>query len=324
MLCPSKVSAYDATGTGWTCWFYGSKDAILVVVKDSGNYYATYFGTTIPVSNPNNTATTAVVSAGAAEIEVADTDLFVAGGKYRIIAKSLADWHNNEDRTADTHGGATPGDWDDLDMAEMPTEEVVVQSVDGGGGKIILDRETIYSYQIGAVIGEDPILTVSFGTIDGSQTFRSSNTASMGTDCYSPQSRDGIHSYATQRQRYRAYHVSGQPWNQYTSYVYQCALMLSKTPVPGGTYQTTSNQNRQNEQLIVGMWTALLSTSESSFYLNGIRNRSKGILPFPFWINNQLGGTSEDTVQAMWNGQFETFRMFDEDQWILCGPEIWP
>jgi hypothetical protein len=148
----------------------GSKDGFLLgsQIGESDYYNFVYYGTYISNGSPvldaisSHTVPGGNIPAAATIVHVEDTTKYVVGRKYRILAQDYQDWIDNWDRSADTTMGATPGDWPDLDVDEIPTELVLVDSIDAVNSEITFRTPLIYSYRAYAVIAEDPQPIISY------------------------------------------------------------------------------------------------------------------------------------------------------------------
>lgn len=342
--------AWDGTfmiEAGFPVWFYGSKDGVLVIVKYNSIYYTFYFGNPIPASSPLTTTLSSGVSAGATTVDVSNVDLFTPGQKARIIAQSVADWNTNEDQSASTYGGASANDWDDLDPEEIPTEEVVVLSV--GASSIDITAPLIFTYSSGAVIGEDPrpaVRSTNFGDSGASLANRGgidATATAVFCACYLPSWKEEITQHASHRQVYRAFHRTTGSWNPGCEsnsapyYAYFTAYQATHARLdPADTKllqvdELNKQINSQNDELLLRRVNIerFYSSGWTTYATYGVFQALKGFIPFLWEANANdppLGGSSEDTVQAMWSGAHETFRMFhvgaSTDLWIICGPEI--
>jgi hypothetical protein len=315
-------------------YIYGSKDAILVIIRNGTTYDVAFFGNIFGFANPSWTNATAALTAGQTTIAVNNTNLFRANQKVRIISNSpAADWNTNKDRSTDTYGGASPGDWDDLDPEECPTELAEVVSVDHGGGTITLNSGLIYDYAapggVGAIIGEDPRpiyhTTISYQHFSG-KTFVSP---------FNPVPKGVISQHATHRQRCRTPHGQGAPWSpthaSTSSYyrMYELGIPESIDLNPDVDSLMTNDYNFQTDQLVAAR--QYIATNHDNYHISDAQNakgdymRAVGFMPFCWRILNTRGGSSEDTMEAQWEGQFETFRMFylgrTDVGWFIVGPE---
>jgi hypothetical protein len=107
---------------------------------------------------------------------------------------------------------------------------------------------------------------------------------------------------------------------------------------PASTYLMNPNDlvkqvNAQNDELLLNRFNIqrFWASSWSTYAQYGVFQALKGFIPFVFNANHDtptpLGGSSEDTVEAMWAGKHETFRMFQVGPsatacWVIVGPEI--
>lgn len=322
---------------GTVVWMYGSKDGVLLVGKwPTLGYEVFYIGNCIPYSSPLTTTLSSAATTGDNVLNVNNTDIFTEGQKVRIISQDVADWLANEDRSAE----APAGSWTNLDVEEIPTEEVQVLSV--GTGTITLSSNIKYDYSAGAVIGEDPRPGVRMGNYDGSNVAYAAfgPAAQVFVPNYATAPKDQIALHATHRQYARAGHQNAQPYtplwmdgNNINQYSYNQFLYVHDTlmvPAPSQVLDfdaATGKGNFQNDQLLMqryvldNFWTTPLNFDQYGFFPVG-----KGLLPF-CWVNDTegapYGGVSEDTVKAMWSGAFETFRYFNVNATdLIVGPEI--
>ena len=322
---------------GINVWLYGCKDGFAVVYLNGSTYRACYFGNYVPFADPVTTVVTSGndVSAGAQTIKVDNVDMFTPGQVVRLVSQSVQDWIDNEDRSSDTLMGATPGDWDDLDPDEIPTELVKVDTV--GADQITLTDPTIYSYKAGAVLGEDPRPVIRPSASDGLD-------AAYKNPYYSADGRffcafravpyENSHaSSPTHRKVSRCYANSTTPWNEITTsneaYNFDVAV---KNLLPGNeTNILTPNRNRNTQQLpLVTPCIEYQVAHATELSINGPSyncwNRTRGVIPFGKYLYNSLSANSEDTVKQSFAGKKETMRVFDLDGagWTAFGPEIAP
>lgn len=332
---PSSYPFHQEAGT--VVWMYGSKDGVMLVAKwPTLNYQAFYIGNCISHSSPLTTTLSASANAGDTTLNINNTDIFTSGQKIRIISQSTQDWSANEDRSSESPAGS----WPNLDVEEIPTEEVVVQSV--GTGTITISSGLKYSYS-SAVLGEDPRPAIRMGNYDGKDADRSKFISARTTfvACYAPTPKDQIGSHASHRQYSRAFHNSGTPYsplwmdgnNGSPAVLYALLGMSHNFMFPTGDYvmdwdPVNGEGNYQNDQLPMQRYVvhANDSTIASSYGGNGIFCALKGFLPF-CWVNtteqSPYGGLAEDTLKALWSGKFETFRYFYINAtWPIFGPEI--
>jgi len=345
---------YNFPGTFSTpcnVWLYGNKDGFLIVYLRGSTYYGYYWGNYIPISSPltTNIKVGNDASAGAYSIVVDDPYQFTDGAVYRLVGQSVQDWIDNYDRSADTFMGASPNDWDDLDPEELNTELIKVApgGVNLGTGEITLTDPLIYSYKAGAVVGEDPrpfcrptvgdaqntAFAFQFRPVDNSNT-----SGDQPTTCTPfravPYAESRI-TNPTHRQHGRCYVnvSSGNPWDMYNAqgesyYGNGCWTRL----VPcRHDYILDENWNRVNQQLplVPFMVEAGYESGGSDAYTGGLYNswhRAWGVIPLIRRMWTSLGAAQEDTVKAIWNGKYETFRVFSITyaNWCAVGPELWP
>lgn len=322
-------------------WFYGNKDGVAVVFKAGTTYRAWYFGDYVPFANPASTTATAVgggdIAAGVLSIDVADRNLFVVGGKYRIVSQDYRDWTDNWDRSADTAMGASPGDWADLEGDETAQEYLVVNTITpgaGDAGTITFDHPLIYSYRAGAVVGEDPRRFVGFhcygsGSSHSNQFESSSTIAGAHTPLHAvSKSRFRVDRPAHRRHDRCTY--SGTTWNPWQGnggFDYRGGHIISvRTFMEPFDPDVLDNDENYVDKLVVvpmsiGWYDGTDRTGYGGFW------QYLGIIPILRQMYSNLGGTSEDTVKIPWDGKQETARIFYEQgssKWLCAGPEIWP
>lgn len=337
------VPYIETEEAGTVIWMYGCKDGVLVVAKRPADlYYPFYFGNVIPYGSPLRTTTTGALSPTDVTIPVTNVDLFTPGQKIRLMSQDIADWQANEDRSADTYGGAAPGSWPDFDPEEIPSEECEVQSV--GAADITLAGGLIYSYTSGAIIGEAPRPIVRNGNgMDGSATYLGwiTATVSVGGWCagYRWTPKSVITSHASHRSFWRSYHVDNEAYTTFdgvgtddgASKQWPRATRLLLTA--DETIIMEDNENYVTDQLLLGRWVlqnAVADGDHVNQILRGQFHGGLGVIPFA-WVSMQnppLAGGNEDTVESQWGGAYETFRIFDINPhvsyqaWLICGPEI--
>lgn len=297
--------------SGCVAWIYASKDGFWVVQKISGLYYPVYFGNAIPYANPTNAHTTVDAAFGASVITVDNPAIFIENTKMRLISQDYRDWDANKDRQV----GAG---WPRLDVDETAMEEVVVLSI--AGNDITLTAPLIYSYKGGAVIGEDPIPAIRYGKHDGAIFIGSTSLIAP----YLPILSADIATQAGHRSRWRAHHAYLNPKAPNGSDISASMLGVTKTQMtPMNLTAMGQNKNRQTDRLPLRLLTFETSGEAANY---GYYMRGKGVFPFSGWHSHQsppLGGSSEDTVDAIWEGQKRTFRIFAEGSaWLIFGPEI--
>lgn len=312
-------------------WLYGSKDGLVVVVLDGSSYRLQYWGKYVPLGSPLKTATTSNVSSGAQTIPVANTDLFTEGGVYRILAQSVQDWIDNYDQSASTYMGASgAGEWPNLDSDETAYEWFIIDTIDPGAGTITTTQPLCYSYGSGAVIGED-IAPIASSLVGGSGSY------------YSPYEGKDI-----QARIAAMFHAAPKDVFLTTRPVHRIrwrctADFDSKNPWEGdGAYDSYTQMEGSNPKLFpaanamldnedyFGNRLPLIPYSLYFYYASnltryGAYNRIYGVLPFVRRMYASLGAASEDTIRVLWNGSYETFRVFydaDGDEWLAVGPEI--
>ncbi len=329
---PWAIKFHHEAGT--VVWMYGSKDGVVLVAKwPDLDYQAFYIGNCIPYSSPLTTTLSASPTAGDVTIEVTNASLFTEGQKIRVMAQSIADWNTNEDRSAELPAG----DWTNLDPEEIPTEEALVLSV--VGSDVTLAAGLKYTYSIGAVVGEDPRPIVRMGNNGGYSGVYAKwdSAAATFAPAYNVAPKDEIQQHATHRQHARSIHDTGMPYDPaymdgnalaqaayYSLYAIDGSYLIP-AHVDVMTYDIPTNEgNYQNEQLLMQRWILQRSIKTKTAY--GMFTAGKGVVPFAWTTTYDvppLGGASEDTVEAMWAGSFETFRMFLVNaQWLIVGPEI--
>ena len=332
---PYGFQTYEASPGTRDMWLYGNKDGFVMVYKTGTTYRIYYYGAYIPFANPLYTTANKVgggnISAGAITFEVANTDLFAVGGKYRIVMQDYRDWIDNWDRSADTNMGASPGDWPDLEADEMVQENVVVQSI--GVGTITVELPLIYSYRSGAVIGEDPRPIVSQCNRNGTSNYNvqfADVASQMGASVpFHSSGKDKYRiSHPSHRRRDRCFDYDGTntPWGMdggrdYYSGMEQCRTFLEAWD----SAVMDNNENYLDKLLLVPISLGWYETTTREPY--GGPPRAHGVLPLIRKMMNSLGAADEDTVKVPWDGKMETFRIFYDDgaaAWFCVGPELWP
>lgn len=319
---------------GVVVWMYGSKDGVMLVANwPVLGYEAFYIGNCVPYSSPLNTTLSSGATAGDVVIDVTSVASFTEGQKVRIIAQSIADWNTNEDRSAESPAAS----WPNLDPEEIPTEEALIVAV--GVSDITVATGLIYTYSSGAVIGEDPRPMVRLGNYGGSVAANAKwdNSGIVIAALYNTAPKNSISQHATHRQFSRSFHSDSARytplWMDGNSLEEASSIALHKLdtnllkPADDAVMNydiPTYEGNYQNEQLLMSRW--IVQRTVTTKYDHGSWTVGKGVIPF-CWCNTQdvppLGGSSEDTVEAMWAGTFETFRMFDVNgEYLIVGPEI--
>lgn len=339
-----KVSSlYACAGDEITdFWVYGSKDAFALVVLISSEYRSYYWGSYIPVGCPITTTaqgeTGGDIASGDQTIKVGNVNLFTEGGKYRIIGQSYLDWVNNWDQSGSTYMGATgSGEWDNLDADEIAQEYVVVDSIDEVNATITATVPLNYNYKSGAVIGEDPRPCGSYIQNDrngGNMEHLLSNDESAGAFaiCFHTVGKaEAFSTHPAHRRRDKCGDSGDLP----------PAGSRSPWSCDGG--QDRRNQHEPLNSTLLPYNSGLLDNEEHStdrlplipysvghYYTDSERHnsftRANGVIGLIRKMYSSLGAASEDTIRVLWNGQHETFRLFNDviGSWIAVGPEIWP
>jgi hypothetical protein len=346
---------YDVPGTLATpmnIWLYGNKDGFLIVYLRGSTYCGLYYGNYTPISSPltTNIKTGNDALNGNYSIFVDDPYQFTDGAVYRLIGQNVQDWIDNYDRSADTFMGASPNDWDDLDPEELVTELIKVApgGVNISTGEITFTDPLIYSYKAGAVIGEDPRPFIRPSCGDAlSTSFRYQfdghiNSSSAGTDTCSltpfravPYDKSRIQN-PTHRQAQRCYtsiiNTPFVPWEWYGAYgeTYFGNGCWTRLLPCNSTFTLDRNKNRVNQQLPLVPFVVEAGHENSSddvYYGDRYNHwvRCYGAVPLIRSMYNSMSAAQEDTVKAIWNGKYETFRVFDiaNAGWVAVGPEIW-
>lgn len=320
-------------GTDTVCWFYGSKDGVIVMTKFNAGYNVFFAGNVYPFSAKDVATSTGVASAGTNTMAVDDITIFVENEKFRIVSQNVADWATN---VAGPGGGEAP-----IDPEEIPTEEVIIQSITPGtgtAGTLTFTANLKWTYAAGAVIGEDPrpacrqappytpITGIGADIIEG-------------TDCwlpvYNPCDAANIGSHASHRQNWRSVHAVGdittpsevQLYGRFRGNAHRAvgALKDAATTISG------SYDNDQNDRAIAGLITLHNPDPGATYNAYGIWPAVKGTVPHIWWVDSvsnvpPYGAVEEDTYKARWGGAYQEFRVFRQRagtyQWCLCGPEI--
>lgn len=323
-------------------WLYGSKDGIFIVVLDGTTYRVSFWGAYFPISSPITTTAQASgggdISAGATVLQVANTDIFTADGKYRILGQSYLDWSNNYDQSGSTYMGATgSGEWDNLDCDEIAQEYVEILSVDDVGGEITLKQGLNYSYKSGAIIGEDPRPMI--GTFESESNLGSlnyildstnpNNEGALSCPFHVVDKSAAFSSHPAHRRRDKCAFSDitiANPWegngdrDDYNQHECSYNVMF---PAEG---EMLDNDDSHTDRLYLVPYTVGRFRGAYDDTKYNAWSYSFGTLPFARRIYSTLGGASEDTIRVMWNGAHETFRIFSIPDnggiWIACGPEI--
>lgn len=332
-------SFYNFNSIGDVSFFaFGSKDGLGIMHLAGSEYRPLYFGRLHTLRDPNYTTMTSVsdgdIAAGTLTIKVANTDLFVADQKVKLLGQSYLDWSNNYDRSTDTYMGASPGDWPDLDVDEFAHENAVVQSVDAGSSTITLTLGTVYAYKAGAIIGEDPrpIGQTIYGNYSTRKDMlKASNWAFITPFMATP--KDTMHTLAVNhRINWRCAFVntlgiSKDPWEgdgggDAYNMLLECIPYLEINL----TDAMNDNEERYSDALALVPFSVVFDYTSEYVAYNGYRC-VKGILPIFSKMPNDLGSNSEDTIKIPWDNGYATFRIFYQasaNLWVAAGPEIWP
>lgn len=318
-----------ATGTDTTCWFYASKYSVTVITKLSGTYHVFYAGEVVPFAAFDNASTTSAASAGTNTIDVDDINLFVEDEKYRIMSQDAGDWATNQSRTAPEP---------DLDPEEIPTEEFVVASITPGvspAGTLTLTSNLLFDYSSGAVVGEDPRPTARSAPNTYADDQEIPDDDCCWLPVYIPCDKSLLSSHASHRQCARAAHDLGARWTPDVYALYSRAPGWAKGRVGalGGQdtdAEVTHDHNYQTGRPLAGLVSLFQDDSGSSSDY-GLFQLAKGVVLGMWFVDLKsgvppLGGVSEDTYKARWEGGYEVFRLFQTNAsgnaWIVCGPEI--
>ena len=318
--CNRDVSySYRTLGTFWspycrpssplalakTYYLYGNKNALVVVGSDSATvHYFAFFGEPIRYTEALTTLTQTAVSAGDnITIHVADHSFFKIGQKYRIIGRNVGDWDDNKNVVP----GGVPTN---IAIDEIPTEEVLVTDITTSfGHDYITVAKLIFSYHIGAVIGEDPRPSVGGGP--GSGLFLALSNC---WPVYAPKGVGRVHRTLTGSSEYF--------WYSYGAYGLQAFWSAPIISPEGGTGSVASDPSYLTECPVCGLL-PLRATNEvpgSNIWLH-----VKGTLPMIYPFPGGLTLVDQDTVAARWNGTWQIFRVFRENNtgiWFVIGPEI--
>jgi len=313
---------------------YGSKDGFAVVVLDAGVYYTYYFGSYVPYASPLTTAINKVgggdIPAGIQTVVVSDTGLFAVGGKYRILAQDYRDWVDNQDRSADTFMGASPGNWRNFYADETAFEPVVVDSINEIDSTITFTRPVLYSYRAGAVIGEDPrhiVCTANGETTNNLYPFKL-NEFALGTPFHTtPKSRMFADRPCHRRKDLmHDYDSTWSPWNMDGGFDTLVALSVVTTLLANESMYM-DNEEWWAEKLVLAPFTLVGGSPSYDRSNNNVYGHYVGVIPFVRAMYSSLGAANEDTVRAPWAGKQEVFRVFYDTpaaRWLCLGPEIWP
>lgn len=329
--CGGRIEMADQ-GTDTVCWFYGSKDSVVVVTKWDAGYSVFFAGNVIPFSAKDNAFSTAQASAGGNTMDVDDRNLFAVGEKYRIISQDAGDWATNEDR---------PLTEPDLDPEEIPTEEVVIQGItpgSGNAGTLTFNANLIYTYSTGAVIGEDP-RPVCRSAPDYAVNISAGRDIAEGTDCwlpvYNPCDKTALASHASHRQTWRSVHASGDPETPDEANFYTRFRGIASRDINAeGEVKSSLDDNfksKQNDRPTCGLINLYNSDPGSTYNARGIFPAMKGVMQ-NIWYTDTNGtvppysASAEDTYEARWGGSYEEFRLFLQraatNTFFLCGPEL--
>lgn len=334
------------------CWVYASKDGIAVVAKygynTTGLYSFHYWGAYTPAGSSVYTTTTASVARAATTIVVDDPTLFKEGCMYKIFSQSYLDWKNNRDQLTNTYmscpkSGGT-GSWQNLDGDETAFEHIVVSSIDEETKTLTIDTGTCYSYQAGAVIGEDPRPHVGYGHQHNDAVGSSAPAnyvqfgATVGDYSYGMSNGCIFHSVRqlerdhlpAHRIRWRCVTSSGAKFAPFgATTAWYPNLQNNNFCFEGGSWPlfdpawSTSSRIDNSKPVIypyqiMGVYKA--SGSHYSEYQHGADSgRYYGSIPMVFCAGitdqtnpNSPWGTaiSEDQVKMVWQGNLETFRLF--------------
>ena len=321
-------------GVDTVCWFYGSKDGVIVMTKFNGGYNVFFSGNVYPFSAKDCAASTAQASAGANTMDVDDITLITVGEKFRIISQDIADWATN---VAGPGGGEAA-----LDPEEIPTEEVVIQSItpgSGSAGTLVFNANLKWTYATGAVIGEDPrpacrqappYAGISAGDMDVME----------GTDCwlpvYNPCEKTQIGAHASHRQVWRSVHATGDITTRseadlYTRFRGTASRKVGSVGSWAGSLSSLARNNDQNARPLAGLVSLYNSDQTATYNGRGIWPAAKGTVPHLWWVESYAGSpplsaVQEDTYLARWGSAYAPFRVFTQRGstivWCICGPEI--
>jgi hypothetical protein len=324
-------------------WFYGSKDGVAIVfMSGNGAYRVFYWGTYVPFANSNYTIARSTIDGtiakGATQIKVTDVSLFTAGARYVIFSQKYQDWFNNRNCYASTYmGAAGTGQWADLDIDETAFEHIVVTAVNPETKILTLQNGLCYSYTAdlttGPVIGEDPRphCGYAFNNQTSSQYTQFGDTAVNATStCFHASAQPRIGTHPCHRTPWRCttsvfFKPDGtvDPWNaDFGQNLFAVMHQSGGSLGIGVDYDNRFSRGHLSPFIVKGG-----GTDTSWYKYGGDVNCYFGLITQVRDTGNAWGGVSEDTVKAMWNGQFETFRLFYFDWsngWIAMGPEISP
>lgn len=320
-------------GTDTVCWFYGSKDGVHVITKWGGVYDHFFVGNVVPFAAKDNAISSIPASAGANTMVVDNRNKFAVGEKYRIISQDADDWVANEDR---------PGTGPDLDPEEIPTEEVVIQSITpgtGDTGTLTFNANLIYDYATGAIIGEDPrpgVRTARDYSIIASPNRDLMEGATCWLPLYAPCVKTDLAVHASHRQTWRAVHATGDPEtpSDVDFYgIFRGSASRDVNVIGDWTASTTgpNTNSKQNDRPTCGLVNLFVQNVSAAYQARGIFAATKGTLP-GMWYTDVITSTppysagAEDTYEARWGGAFEEFRIFlqrgSTSTFCIFGPEL--
>lgn len=332
---------YDYIASPKDCWFYGSKDGVAVVVlMGNNNYIVHYAGLYQPFGNTVYTTATSIsdgnISAGATQIKVANAALFTKGGRYMLLSGTPGtDWHNNRNQMANTYMGAPGGggsnSWPNLDADEAPFEYVLVTDVNLGTNVITLACGTCYSYLAGALIGE--CIRCHVGPSAGSGGENWVQYCGDGNSCvWHPVRNDRLYTtpyMPAHRVRWRCtsnynFQPNGgvKPWQADFGYTPFAVLELWDSSLVG----TSDPEAFTGAQFLkpLALRRASMNSGQDYRGMGSDPNRNPGYVRDVRWVSNVWNALNEDIIKVMFQGSYQTFRLFwisDSGNWVAMGPE---
>lgn len=305
----------------WTVYLYGNLNNFAAVAwrGDLDKYYFTFFGIPNIIASPLVVGLTSAAAAGDWEVEVNDIGMFSIDQRIRLLSQDVDDWADNEDRQVSDG-------WDPLDPEETASEENIVRDIDVGNRLIKLEMPLIYSYRVGAVVGEDPRPTMRYSAQHyNEQLLNRNDTQYSGVaSCYSPSDAGRIFRNASHRQNWRAYHADLDPKTIRGNYEVR-PVYLAKVASTNFMYpvQFTNITDRQNSQYPVHP-VILFAYRDTEMWKFGWEDKVAGTVPWVWYIwSNIWGASAGDRVRMLWGASYRWFRVIEEYNSVLylVGPE---